>query len=48
MRYAKDNPFKNYLGFLKKLNEEEMALCNGIGYEFIKLIEIRLPQSHWL
>lgn len=40
--HAKDNPFKNYLGFLKEhneLNEGEMALCNGIGYEFIKLIE---------
>ena len=40
--HAKDNPFKNYLGFLKEhneLNEEETALCNGIGYEFIKLIE---------
>ncbi|WP_353954960.1 helicase-related protein [uncultured Eubacterium sp.] len=40
--HAKDNPFKNYLGFLKEhkeLNEEETALCNGIGYEFVKLIE---------
>jgi superfamily II DNA or RNA helicase len=40
--HAKDNPFKQYLDFLKELQEltgEEEILYQGIGREFIHLIE---------
>lgn len=40
--HAKDNPFKGYLGYLKSLNEltgKEEALYQGIGREFIGLLE---------
>lgn len=40
--HAKDNPFKRYLEYLKELNElgeEEEILYNGIGREFINLME---------
>lgn len=40
--HAKDNPFKGYLGFLQEmgeLTEAEQLLCNGIGREFIHLLE---------
>lgn len=40
--HAKDNPFKDYLGFLQKmgeLTEAEQSLCKGIGREFIHLLE---------
>lgn len=40
--HAKDNPFKRYLEYLKELNElteEEAVLYQGIGKEFISLIE---------
>lgn len=42
IKNAKDNPFKNYLGYLEQLGEltpEESRLNNGIGREFINLIE---------
>ena len=40
--HAKENPFKRYLEYLKDLREltsEEEAFCQGIGREFISLIE---------
>lgn len=40
--HAKENPFKRYLAYLKDLGEltsEEEAFCQGIGREFISLIE---------
>ena len=40
--HSKDNPFKKYLEFLKELNEltiDEELLYQGIGREFINLIE---------
>lgn len=40
--HSKDNPFKRYLDFLKELDElttDEETLCQGIGREFINLIE---------
>lgn len=40
--HSKDNPFKRYLEFLDELNElseEEKVLYEGIGREFINLIE---------
>lgn len=40
--HSKDNPFKRYLEFLNELNElteEEKMLYEGIGREFINLIE---------
>lgn len=40
--HAKDNPFKDYLGFLRELGElteDEQALCNEIGREFVHLLE---------
>lgn len=40
--HAKENPFKRYLEYLKDLKEltsEEEAFCQGIGREFISLIE---------
>lgn len=40
--HPKDNPFKKYLEFLKELNEltiDEELLYQGIGREFINLIE---------
>lgn len=40
--HSKDNPFKRYLEYLKELNEltaEEEVLYQGIGREFINLIE---------
>lgn len=40
--HTKDNPFKRYLEYLKELDEltpEESAFCEGIGREFINLIE---------
>ncbi len=42
IKNSKENPFKNYLGYLEQLNEltpEEVQLSNGIGREFINLIE---------
>ena len=40
--HAKDNPFKRYLEFLNGLNDvdiETKTLANGLGNEFINLIE---------
>ena len=40
--HAKENPFKRYLEYLKDLREltsEEETFCQGIGREFISLIE---------
>lgn len=40
--HSKENPFKRYLEYLMELNEltsEEEVLCQGIGREFISLIE---------
>ena len=40
--HSKDNPFKRYLEFLKKLdelNQDEEVFCKGIGREFISLLE---------
>ena len=40
--HAKDNPFRDYLGFLQKngeLSQEEQKLYNGIGREFLNLLE---------
>lgn len=40
--HSKDNPFKRYLAYLKDLGEltsEEETFCQGIGREFISLIE---------
>ena len=40
--HAKENPFKRYLEYLKDLGEltsEEETFCEGIGREFISLIE---------
>ena len=40
--HSKDNPFKRYLDYLKELHEltdEERTLYQGIGREFISLIE---------
>lgn len=40
--HAKDNPFRDYLEFLREQNdltEEEQTLCSGIGKEFIHLLE---------
>ena len=40
--HSKDNPFKRYLDYLKDLNElsdEEETLYQGLGREFISLIE---------
>ena len=40
--HSKDSPFKRYLDFLKELDElttDEETLCQGIGREFINLIE---------
>ncbi len=42
LRNSKNNPFKDYLGFLKGLGEldgDEERLCGTIGREFIHLIE---------
>ena len=42
LAHSKDNPFKRYLDFLKELDElttDEETLCQGIGREFINLIE---------
>lgn len=40
--HAKDNPFRDYLEFLRErgdLAKEEQTLCGGIGKEFIHLLE---------
>ena len=40
--HSKENPFKKYLEYLKELNEltdEQKRFCQGIGKEFIKLLE---------
>ena len=40
--HAKDNPFRDYLGFLQKngeLSQEEQKIYNGIGREFLNLLE---------
>ncbi|MDD7147610.1 MAG: hypothetical protein PUH86_04685 [Lachnospiraceae bacterium] len=40
--HAKDNPFKDYLGFLQEmgeLTEAEQLLCEGLGREFVHLLE---------
>lgn len=40
--HSKENPFKRYLAYLKDLEEltsEEETFCQGIGREFISLIE---------
>ena len=40
--HAKDNPFRDYLGFLQKngeLSQEEQKLYNSIGREFLNLLE---------
>lgn len=40
--HAKDNPFKDYPGFLRELGElteDEQSLYEGIGREFIHLLE---------
>lgn len=40
--HSKDNPFRRYLEYLKGLDEltmDEKVLCQGIGREFINLIE---------
>lgn len=40
--HAKDNPFKDYPGFLRELGElteDKQSLCNGIGREFVHLLE---------
>lgn len=42
IKHPKDNPFKRYMEFLKELNElsvEEEIVFQGIGREFISLIE---------
>lgn len=42
MRHAKENPFRRYLDFLHdldELSEEEQALYDSIGREFLSLIE---------
>ena len=42
MEHSKDNPFKRYLEFLQEmgdLNPEEEDIYNGIGREFINLLE---------
>ena len=41
-RNAKENPFRNYLGFLSSqdaLSKEEEELCSTIGREFLQLLE---------
>lgn len=40
--HAKDNPFRDYLEFLREQNDltgSEQTLCSGIGKEFIHLLE---------
>ena len=40
--HAMDNPFKDHPGFLRELGEfteDEQSLCNGIGREFVHLLE---------
>ena len=40
--HAMDNPFKDYLGFLQEmgeLTEAEQLLCEGLGREFVHLLE---------
>lgn len=42
LRHSKDNPFKRYLKYLEELHEltdAEKNFCNGIGKEFIHLLE---------
>lgn len=42
MRHAKENPFRRYMDFLNELHElsdEEQALYDSIGREFLSLIE---------
>ena len=42
IEHSKENPFKRYLEYLESmgdLNEEERVIYNGIGREFIKVIE---------
>ena len=42
MKYAKENPFRRYMEFLQdlqELSEEEQKLCDGIGKEFIAVME---------
>lgn len=42
MRHAKENPFRHYLDFLQErhdLSQEEQVLYDGIGREFLTLIE---------
>lgn len=42
MRHAKENPFRHYMDFLYELHElsdEEETVYNGIGREFLSLIE---------
>lgn len=39
---AKDNPFRNYISFLKELNllsDDELKIYNGIGREFLHTLE---------
>ena len=42
IEHSKENPFKHYLDYLKELGEltaQEQALYDGVGREFINLIE---------
>ena len=42
MKHSKENPFKRYMDFLYEIHElsdEELLVYNGIGKEFLQLIE---------
>ena len=42
-RHTKENPFRDYLGFLEEMGEcteEQKKLCQGIGRDFLHMIEI--------
>ena len=42
MKHSKENPFKRYMDFLYEIHElsdEELQVYNGIGKEFLQLIE---------
>ncbi len=45
IKHTKENPFRHYMEYLhgiKELSEEEEALYEGIGKEFLALIEPRI------
>lgn len=42
LRHAKENPFRNYLGFLQEagmLSKEEQVLFDGVAREFLQMLE---------